>query len=55
MINMQEATDIELTTLVKAMHEARFPRDHFDPIVWNLPQVIEMHTSALSEAQRRNL
>lgn len=36
MINMREVTDIELTALTKAIHEARLPRYHFDLIVWNL-------------------
>jgi hypothetical protein len=45
----------ELRTLIKALHEARFPDDYNDPSIWMSPFVIDLHTAAVEEDHRRTL
>jgi hypothetical protein len=53
MLDLTVLDTAELSSLSKAMHEARFPEVWDDPIVWLSPFVIELHVAATEESRRR--
>lgn len=53
MLDLSVLDDAELSTLIKAMHEARFAEKPLDLVVWNNPFVIDLHVAALAESTRR--
>lgn len=55
MLDLTVLSTSELSSLTKAMHEARFPEVCDDPIVWLSPFVIELHVAATEEGRRRVL
>lgn len=46
-------TDSELATFIKVVHEARFPERENDPVVWNAPFAIQLHSDLIEEYARR--
>jgi hypothetical protein len=40
--------------LVRALHEARFPADYSDLLVWSAPFIVQLHTDAVMEQIRRD-
>jgi len=46
-------SDGDLRALVKALHEARFPEQFSDPLVWSAPFVVKLHTDCLNELFHR--
>ena len=55
MLDLTVLDTAELSSLSKAMHEARFPEVWDDPIVWLSSFVIELHVAATEESRRRLL
>ena len=53
MLDLSVLDSAELSSLTKAMHEARFPEVCDDPIVWLSPFVIDLHVAAIQESRRR--
>lgn len=53
MLDLTALSTSELSSLTKAMHEARFPELWDDPIVWLTPFVIDLHVAVTEEGRRR--
>lgn len=54
MINWDELSDGEVAALARALYEARFADEPYDPLVWQSPIVIDMHVAAIAEQERRS-
>lgn len=52
-MDLTTLTDSELATFIKVVHEARFPKLENDPVIWNAPFVIELHSDLIWEYARR--
>ena len=54
-LDLTRLEDGQLATLVKTVHEARFPDEEDDPVVWLGPFVIDLHVAAIGEQRDRRL
>lgn len=54
MLDLSSLSYGDLATLVRALHEARFPAEFSDSLVWSAPFIVQLHTDAVFEQIRRD-
>ena len=54
-LDLTRLEDGQLGALVKTVHEARFPDQENDPVVWLSPFAVELHVAAVQEQRDRRL
>lgn len=54
-LDLTRLEDGQLATLIKTVHEARFPEKEWEPVVWLSPFVIDLHVAATGEQRDRRL